>query len=266
MKPFHYSDYESQLMDNEYIRMLQTPRVRFFKDCKQVLDLACGSGVFLELLKKAGIEALGVDRDEEIVKKAGLKNLKVIKADLFDYLEKVEDHYDGIFCSHLLEHLPFERVVRLIELITKRLDPGGIFVSVFPNPGSIRLHLFGFWRDPEHVRFYTGSLIASVCRHYGLKVEYSNEEEDPNRLEIPRMDPIPISSLNQGRKGFFHSRKEKGEIFLQEFNNRVKAFNQKMEKFSEAVNKIWSRDDEVVLVCRKLHIIETSDIRHQTLD
>ncbi len=39
MKPFHYSDYESQLMDQDYIRMLQRPRVRFFKDCKKVLDL-----------------------------------------------------------------------------------------------------------------------------------------------------------------------------------------------------------------------------------
>ena len=173
MKPFSYSDFESQLMDSEYIRMLQRPRVRFFKDRKRVLDLACGPGVFLELLKEAGIQAMGVDRNEEIVKKARLKNLDVIQADIFDYLEKAAEGYDGIFCSHFLEHISFDRVVRLIELIAKRLSPGGVFTVVLPNPGSIRLHLFGFWRDPEHVRFYTGNLIASVCQHYGLSVEYS---------------------------------------------------------------------------------------------
>jgi len=251
MKPFRYSDYESQLMDGEFIRMLQRPRVRFFKDCKRVLDLACGPGIFLELLKEAGIEAVGVDRDEEIVKKAYLKNLNVTKADIFEYLGKMEEGYDGIFCSHFLEHLPFDQVVLLIELITKRLVPGGTLVLVFPNPGSIRLHLFGFWRDPEHVRFYTGNLIASVCQHYGLSVEYSNEEETPNLLETPHIDPIPMFPSSQGMKGFLRGRKEKMEVFLQEFNKRVEDFNQKMDRFSESVNKIWSRDDEVVLVLKK---------------
>jgi len=251
MKPFSYSDYESRLMDSEYIRMLQRPRVRFFKDCKRVLDLACGPGVFLELLKETGIKAMGVDRDEEIVKKARLKNLEVIQADIFDYLEKAEEGYDGIFCSHFLEHISFDRVVRLIELIAKRLDSRGVLVFVLPNPGSIRLHLFGFWRDPEHVRFYTGNLIASVCQHYGLGVEYSNEEEAPNLLETPRLEPLSVLPSGSHWKGFWGHREDRAEILLLELNRKIEEFNLKMEKFSEALNKVWARDDEVVLVCRK---------------
>lgn len=251
MKPFSYSDYESRLMDSEYIRMLQRPRVRFFKDCKRVLDLACGPGVFLELLKETGIKAMGVDRDEEIVKKARLKNLEVIQADIFEYLEKTDEGYEGIFCSHFLEHISFDRVVRLIELIAKRLDSRGVLVFVLPNPGSIRLHLFGFWRDPEHVRFYTGNLIASVCQHYGLSLEYSNEEEAPNLLETPRLEPISALPSVSHRKGFFGHREDRAQSLLLELNRKIEEFNHKMEKFSEAVNKVWARDDEVVLVCRK---------------
>jgi len=251
MKPFRYSDYESRLMDLDYIRMLQRPRVQFFKGCQRVLDLACGPGVFLELLREAGIEAIGVDRDEEIVKKARQKDLNVIQADIFDYLERTEENYEGIFCSHLLEHLPFDRVTLFIEWIAKRLVPGGILVFVFPNPGSIRLHLFGFWRDPEHVRFYTGNLIASVCHHYGLEVEYSNEEEVPNLLETPRLDPISgLPSVSRWKR-FLGHREDRAEILLLELNRKIEEFNQKMERFSEAVNKVWARDDEVVLVCRK---------------
>ena len=249
MKPFSYSDYESRLMDNEYIRMLQRPRVRFFKSCRKVLDLACGSGIFLELLKEAGIEAVGVDRNKDIVEKARLKDLKVAQSDIFDYLEKAAEEYDGIFCSHFLEHIAFDRVVRLIELIAKRLVPGGVLVFVLPNPGSIRLHLFGFWRDPEHVRFYTGNLIASVCQHYGLSVGYSNEEETPNLLETPRLDPISARPSVSSWKGFW--KENRAEILLLEWNRKIEEFNQRMEKFSEAVNKMWARDDEVVLVCRK---------------
>ncbi len=251
MKPFSYSDYESQLMEHDYIRMLQRPRVRFFKDCKEVLDLGCGIGTFLELLREAGVNAVGIDRNEAIAEKARRKGLEVISSDLFDYLENKENMYDGIFCSHLLEHLPFEGVVRLIEKIVTRLLPGGTLVFVLPNPGSVRLHLFGFWRDPEHVRFYTGNLIASVCEHYGLKLVYSNEEETPNRLETPRLEPVSLPSLNPGWKGFFGGKRDELELFLQGFNQQVEAFNQKMEKFSEALNKVWSRDDEVVLVLKK---------------
>jgi len=251
MRPFRYSDYESRLMDSEYIRMLQRPRVRFFKNCKKALDMACGPGVFLELLNEAGIEAVGVDRDEEIVTKARLKKLNVIQADIFEYLEKTDEGYDGIFCSHFLEHLPFDRVVRLVELATKRLDPGGVLVSVLPNPGSIRLHLFGFWRDPEHVRFYTGNLVASVCQHYGLEVEYSSEEETPNLLETPRMDRVSMDSQSYGWREFLFGPQDKVKALPQEFNKKIDEFNKRMERFSEVVNKIWARDDEVVIVCRK---------------
>lgn len=251
MKSFDYSNFESQFMDRNYIQMLQRPRVLFFKDCKRVLDLACGPGFFLELLKEAGIEAVGVDRNEYLVEKVRLKQLKVVHSDVFRYLEMLEEGVDGIFCSHLVEHLPFDRVVRLVELITMRLNPGGVLVLVFPNPGSIRLHLFGFWRDPEHVRFYTGNLIASICQHYGLKVEYSNEEETPNLLDPPILEPISMPPSDRGWKGFLGGGKGRMEAFLQEFNHKVEKFNQKMERFSEALNKIWSRDDEVVLVLKK---------------
>ncbi len=237
MRPFSYSDYESQLMDSEYIRMLQRPRVRFFRDCRRVLDLACGPGIFLELLKEAGIEAEGVDRDEKIVEKARLKNLKVVHADVFDYLQTGKEGYDGVFCSHLLEHLPFDQVVRLVDLITGRLDPQGVLALVLPNPGSIRLHLFGFWRDPEHIRFYTGNLIASVCKHYGLEVEYSNEEETPNLLDPPRFESLSMPPSGRGQKGFFGGKKDKMEGFLQEFNQKAERFNLKMENFRRPLTR-----------------------------
>ena len=250
-RSFNYSDYASHMMEREIIRAQHQPRVRYFKDCQRVLDLACGSGFFLELLKEAGIEALGVDRNEAIVKKVRQKQLKAVHSDIFHYLETVEEGHDGIFCSHLLEHLPFDQVVRLIELIHRRLDPGGVLVFVYPNPESIRLHLFGFWRDPEHVRFYAGGLIQSVCHHYGLHTEYSNEQETPLLLEAPYLEPLSRLPAEQGAGGTLSEPNERMERVLQEFNQRIEAFNRRMHPFSDAVNRMWAKPDEGVLVFRK---------------
>lgn len=248
MEPFRYSDYESRLVDREYIRMLQKPRVQFFRGCRKVLDIACGSGIFLELLKEEGIEGIGVDREEGVVQKALSRGLKVVQEDIFHFLKNVKDSYDGIFCSHFLEHLDFERVKELIELISERLEKEGILVIVTPNPASIRLHLFGFWRDPEHVRFYTGNLLQAVFEHYHFKVLYSNEEETPNRLETPRIEPLPIPNS----KKFFSKSSGSSEHIIRELNQRIEKFNREMEKFAETLNKIWSREDELVLVFKKI--------------
>lgn len=248
MEPFRYSDYESKLVDEDYIRMIQKPRVQFFKGCRKVLDAACGSGTFLELLKEEGIEGIGVDRDRGVVEKARSKGLKVIHEDIFGFLKNGEELYDGVFCSHFLEHLHFEEVVKLIELISKRIERGGTLVLVTPNPASIRLHLFGFWRDPEHVRFYSGNLICAVCTHYLFKVISSNEEDTPNRIETPQIEPLSIPLP----KGFFSKSSEMFERFFHELNRRIEKFNSEMEKFSETLNKIWAREDELVLVFKKV--------------
>ena len=250
MTSFSYADYESRLMDRDLIRALQQPRVRFFEGCRRVLDLACGSGIFMGLLRDAGIEAVGVDRNPDIVKRACQSGLRVTESDVFHYLAREEGVFDGIFCSHLLEHLPFDRVVRLVELITKRLTVGGKVVFVFPNPESIRLHLFAFWRDPEHVRFYTANLITAVCQHNGLTLEFSNEGETPNRVEAPLLEALPTSP-DPSRKENLQGSTEEVETLVGEWNQRIETFNQKMRGFSEAVNRMWAADDEVVLVFRK---------------
>lgn len=81
----------------------------FFEGCKRVVDLACGDGDFVELLEEKGIEATGVDWDEKCCAAARERGLNVVCEDVFEYLEGVEEgSVDGVFCSHLVEHLPYE--------------------------------------------------------------------------------------------------------------------------------------------------------------
>jgi 2-polyprenyl-3-methyl-5-hydroxy-6-metoxy-1,4-benzoquinol methylase len=173
MRRFSYSDYEATCRSGGYhtARRYLSMLVPIFKDCKNVLDIGCGQGIFLQLLQSQAIPATGVDSDEQLLTVARQNGAKVVQADALEYLRTTPEEFDGMFCSHLIEHLPFDAVVNLLETACQRLANGGRFVLVFPNPASLNMQLNFFWRDPTHVRFYQRDLIAAVLTHYGLTID-----------------------------------------------------------------------------------------------
>jgi len=76
---------------------------------------------------------------------------------------------------------------------------------------------------------FPGNLIISVCQHYGLGVEYFNEEETPNLLETPRLELMSALPSVSHRKGFLGRRENRAENLLLELNRRIEEFNQKMK-------------------------------------
>jgi O-antigen chain-terminating methyltransferase len=291
MRRFEYADYEAdpRLRDPELISGMQAPYAEHFAGRRRVLDLACGSGIFLDLLGRAGIPAIGIERNEQVAAAARRRGLEVVCADVFDYLAHASEQFDGVFCSHFIEHLSFDRLLLLIELLADRLEAGGRLVLIFPNPESIRMQLFGFWKDPEHVRLYHADLVESVCRHYGLPVERTNKSDasqliGPLLFESPCIEgrglegsiaPDPatrprrpsLSERIMGRLGLVtrHDLRqlrqelqidiEEGckrmECFAENLAKRVEEYNLRAQRAADILNQIVARPDEVVMVCRK---------------
>src|SRR5262249_6596392 len=72
-----------------------------------VVDLGCGRGEFLELARRAGLEAYGVDTDAESVRRCVEIGLDARRENLFDHLAGLaDDSLGGVFCSQVVEHLP----------------------------------------------------------------------------------------------------------------------------------------------------------------
>lgn len=270
---FNYADYEFSIRNPSVNREKLAEYVGYFAGCRRVLDVACGQGIFLELLAQEGIRALGVDRSPSAVATVRRQGGTVVERDVLSYLEETEEVYDGVFCSHFLEHLPFDEVLRFVELLVPRLASQGTLVVVVPNPESIRMQLFGFWRDPEHVRFYHPELLEAMFRHSHLKIIATNREEIPSAIGGPTLRK-EVSKEDVGKTdpeypGLRSAVRNLYSHLLRLFNiapyhdmlslgRRIQLLDAKQqallewsENANEALNQMWAWPDDVHIVCRK---------------
>ncbi|MFH1824953.1 MAG: class I SAM-dependent methyltransferase [Candidatus Firestonebacteria bacterium] len=152
--------------------------IKYFEQCQTVLDIGCGDGIFLELLKKNNIIGVGVDINERVVNICKDKGLTVFQGDAVDFLRDKTNNYDGIYISHVIEHLLPEKVVSLIKSSFFALKPSGILIVITPDAKNIKDLLGGFWEDATHIRPYPLPLLEKIFKGAGLNVVKSVERRN----------------------------------------------------------------------------------------
>lgn len=159
----HCPDERAKISSNNYF----APFLKFFLGKKRILDIACGKGFFLDLLKKSGVASLGVEIDPILCQNAAIRGLNVICMDIFEYLMKTEEKFDGCFASHIVEHFSPSDVNKLFTAIHGVMEPGGLLVIVTPNIANLRRAAGDFWRDPTHVRPYPIPALKKLLEKNG---------------------------------------------------------------------------------------------------
>ena len=174
---------------SEEIRERQRAYVEDFRDAAPVLDVGCGRGELVGLLREAGVEARGVDADADMVAFAHGEGLPVEQADLLAHLEGLADgSLGGIFAGQVVEHLPPPALVRLLELAAAKLRPGGLFVAETINPLS-PLALRYYFSDLTHAQPLVPETLELLARQAGFretKLRYLNPPEERLReVDLP---------------------------------------------------------------------------------
>lgn len=159
----------------ELIRERLAPYIEYYKGCSNVLDLACGRGEFLGLLKEAGISAVGVDNDPDTIGICSRAGYDVRESDIFEFLE-ANSGFDGIMASHIIEHLDGHGASELLSHCYRCLTPGGRLIVITPNPENIDVISRTFWLDPNHIRPYPLMLLEEMFTDVGLRVASSGED------------------------------------------------------------------------------------------
>ena len=137
----------------------------------RVLEVGCGNGAGLAVLREAGWDAVGVEPDPQAASRARSKGLTVIQCHLEECaLEK--GHYDVIILHHVLEHLT--DLNRGLDLVVAALAPKGRLYIGVPNFSSGPRRFFGpSWSLldlPRHRFHFSPSALRSVLGKHGLKV------------------------------------------------------------------------------------------------
>jgi 2-polyprenyl-3-methyl-5-hydroxy-6-metoxy-1,4-benzoquinol methylase len=153
----------------EYVKAGQSMYLSHFSGLQNVLDIGCGRGEFLEMMRDAGVPAKGIDLSQESVAMCRHKGLDAELADLFVYLENLpEASLDGVFCSQVVEHLPPEKLPLMIRLATSRLRRGGSIAIETPNPECLAIFATHFYLDPTHQRPVPHPLLVFYLEEYGV--------------------------------------------------------------------------------------------------
>ena len=147
--------------------------------CRNVLDIGCGRGEFLEMMREAGVPARGIDLSEESVALCRDKGLEAESADLYMYLADLpEASLDGIFCSQVVEHLPADRLPAMVKLCASRLTRNGVIAIETPNPECLAIFATHFYLDPTHTRPVPHALLAFYLEEFGV-----------GNIEVHRLSP-----------------------------------------------------------------------------
>ena len=124
----------------------------YFDGATDVLDVGCGRGEFLDLLKTRGISARGLDLNHEMVEVCRAAGHQVAEGDVVSYLESAPDRsLGGLFAAQVVEHLEPGYLLRFLELAHHKLRPGAPIVLETLNPSCWVAFFESFIRDITHV-------------------------------------------------------------------------------------------------------------------
>jgi SAM-dependent methyltransferase len=188
LNAYKYVGFEDQFRGSQTeIRDRMAAYVADFEGCRDVLDIGCGRGEFLDLLRERGIPARGVDLNEEMVAICHARGLEATQNDALTYLlAQPDESLGGLIGAQIVEHLEPDYLVRLLETAHQKLRPGSLMVLETVNAACWFAFFSSYIRDITHVR----PLHPETLKYLTLASGFQ-------RVEIRYAAPFPDGSKLQ---------------------------------------------------------------------
>ena len=200
-----YTAFENRFRGSrDDVRARQADYVALLRDHAPVLDLGCGRGELLELLREAGVEARGVESNAHAVRECREKGLDVAEADLVEHLRRLErGRLGAVFAAQVAEHLPPAVLHAVLAEAHRALRPGGLLVLETVNAASALAFFDVFIRDLTHERPLhpeTLRFMAAAAGFSEVRIELRSPVPDDVRLHLlpgGGLPPPVVKALNE---------------------------------------------------------------------
>jgi O-antigen chain-terminating methyltransferase len=150
-----------------YLPLIE-PLQKYYPESR-LIDLGCGRGEWLEVLREIGCSAQGVDQDASMLSACRELNLDVKEEDLLSFMDSLEgESCYAVTGFHIAEHLDFDQLRQLAAEAFRLVKPGGLLILETPNPENILVATSGFYMDPTHTRPIPPHLLAFVAQYAGF--------------------------------------------------------------------------------------------------
>jgi SAM-dependent methyltransferase len=185
---FKYLGFENAFRgDPAEIRRRLEAYLPLFAGRHDVLDLGCGRGEFLDLLRSQGISGRGIDINAAMVEETRARGLSADVADALSYLRAQGDaSVGGVFAAQVVEHLEPAYLAALLEEAARVICPGGIIVLETINPTSWVAFFESYIRDLTHVRPLHPETLQFLLRVSGfgdVQIRFSSPVDPLARLQ-----------------------------------------------------------------------------------
>ena len=155
---------------------------------KPILDIGCGRGEWLELLKESHLQAYGIDSNVMMIERARSAGLDAREADLITHLRNLPDaSHSAVTAFHVVEHLGFGVLIDFLDEALRVLISGGMLILETPNPENLRVGANSFYNDPTHRNPIPPEPLRFVVEQRGFA-----------EAEILRLHPFPVEQHLKG--------------------------------------------------------------------
>jgi SAM-dependent methyltransferase len=156
-----------------------------------VVDLGCGRGEWLTLLRDAGMPSSGVDANLSFVAAGRAQGLDIELGDATGYLQSLPpDSVDMVTAFHVIEHLDTDELLALLAAARTALRPGGCVLLETPNPANLIMAACDFYNDPTH-----RSPLPSALTEYLVSTQGFGD------IEVRPVHPKPSPLSRHGGEG-----------------------------------------------------------------
>lgn len=159
-----------------------------FAGASDVLDIGCGRGEFLGMLRDRGVRARGLDANREMVAICRDRDLDVAEGDAVSYLESLADaSLGGIIATQVVEHFTSDYLLRFLDVAYHKLRVDSTIILETLNVDSWSAFFGPYLRDITHERPIPSDTLRFLLDASGfqrLELQFSSPADEGAKLKL----------------------------------------------------------------------------------